>query len=97
MARDGHLRLRITTELRAKLASLAAADRRTLSNYVEKLLEENVSAAMAAKKTSRKGAPADDQRAIKLPGQVAQATTGAAAPASNATTSAPERSAARAD
>jgi predicted HicB family RNase H-like nuclease len=41
MARDGHLHLRIMAELRAKLARLAAADKRTLSNYVEKLLEEH--------------------------------------------------------
>ncbi len=54
MARDGHLNLRIKSELRAKLEQLAAADRRTLSGYVEKLLDEHVANA-AAMKTPRKG------------------------------------------
>jgi predicted HicB family RNase H-like nuclease len=49
MARDGHLHLRITSELRAKLEQLAAADKRTLSAYVEKLLEEHAANTTTAK------------------------------------------------
>jgi hypothetical protein len=42
MTRDGHLHLRIRIELRTTLERLAAADRRSLSGYVEKLLEVHV-------------------------------------------------------
>jgi hypothetical protein len=55
MARDGHLHLRIRAELRAKLARVAATDKRTLSNYVEKLLDEHVANATAVKKAPPKG------------------------------------------
>jgi hypothetical protein len=49
MARDGHLHLRITRKLRTALEQLATADRRTLSSYVEKLLEEHAANATTAK------------------------------------------------
>ncbi len=55
MARDGHLHLRIRSELRATLERLAAADRRSLSGYVEKVLEEHAASTLAPKKAPRKG------------------------------------------
>lgn len=55
MARDGHLHLRIRSELRATLERLAAADRRSLSSYVEKLLEEHAASATERTRKSRKG------------------------------------------
>ena len=42
MARSAHLNLRVRPTLKAKLEQLAKQDRRTLSAYVEKLLEDHV-------------------------------------------------------
>jgi hypothetical protein len=42
MARIAHLNLRVRPSLKAKLEKLAKQDRRTLSAYVEKLLEDHV-------------------------------------------------------
>jgi|HubBroStandDraft_4_1064222.scaffolds.fasta_scaffold1118271_1 hypothetical protein len=42
MARNAQLNLRVSSALKAKLEKLAKEDRRTLSAYVEKLLEEHV-------------------------------------------------------
>ena len=42
MARNAHLNLRVRPVLKAKLEKLAKQDRRTLSAYVEKVLEDHV-------------------------------------------------------
>jgi len=42
MARNAQLNLRVSSALKAKLEKLAKQDRRTLSAYVEKLLEDRV-------------------------------------------------------
>ena len=42
MARNAQLNLRVRPVLKAKLEKLAKEDRRTLSAYVEKLLEDYV-------------------------------------------------------
>ena len=42
MARSAHMNLRVRPVLKAKLEKLAKEDRRTLSAYVEKLLEDYV-------------------------------------------------------
>jgi hypothetical protein len=42
MARNAQLNLRVRPALKAKLEKLAKQDRRTLSAYVEKLLEDHV-------------------------------------------------------
>ena len=42
MARSAHMNLRVRPALKAKLEKLAKEDRRTLSAYVEKLLEDHV-------------------------------------------------------
>jgi predicted HicB family RNase H-like nuclease len=42
MARDAHLNLRVRPALKVKLEKLAKQDRRTLSAYVEKILEDRV-------------------------------------------------------
>ena len=42
MARSAHMNLRVRPALKAKLERLAKEDRRTLSAYVEKLLEDYV-------------------------------------------------------
>jgi predicted HicB family RNase H-like nuclease len=42
MYRSVQLNLRVKPELKATLANLAKQDRRTLSAYVEKLLEDHV-------------------------------------------------------
>jgi hypothetical protein len=42
MARSTHMNLRVRPALKAKLEKLAKEDRRTLSAYVEKLLEDHV-------------------------------------------------------
>ena len=42
MARNAQLNLRVRPALKAKLEKLAKEDRRTLSAYVEKLLEDHV-------------------------------------------------------
>ena len=44
MARSAQLNLRVEPTLKAKLEKLAKKDRRTLSAYVEKLLEDHVAA-----------------------------------------------------
>ena len=45
MARNAQLNLRVRALLKAKLEKLAKQDRRTLSAYVEKLLEDHVRSA----------------------------------------------------
>ena len=42
MARNAQLNLRVRPALKAKLEKLAKGDRRTLSAYVEKLLEDHI-------------------------------------------------------
>jgi hypothetical protein len=42
MARSAHMNLRVRPALKAQLEKLAKEDRRTLSAYVEKLLEDHV-------------------------------------------------------
>jgi predicted HicB family RNase H-like nuclease len=42
MARNAHLNLRVRPVLKAKLVKLAKQDRRTVSAYVEKVLEDHV-------------------------------------------------------
>ena len=51
LARDVHLHLRIKSDLRATLERLAAADRRSLSSYVEKVLEEHAASATQTNET----------------------------------------------
>jgi len=45
MARNAQLNLRVKPALKAQLERLAKEDRRTLSAYVEKLLEDHVESA----------------------------------------------------
>ena len=45
MPRSAQMNLRIRPALKAKLEKLAKKDRRTLSAYVEKLLEDHVTSA----------------------------------------------------
>jgi mRNA-degrading endonuclease RelE of RelBE toxin-antitoxin system len=45
MARNAHLNLRVRPTLKAQLEKLAKEDRRTLSAYIEKLLEDHVEGA----------------------------------------------------
>jgi hypothetical protein len=45
MARRAQMNLRVRPTLKAKLEKLAKEDRRTLSAYVEKLLEDHVKSA----------------------------------------------------
>ena len=42
MARSAQMNLRVRPALKAKLEKLAKEDRRTLSAYIEKLLEDHV-------------------------------------------------------
>ena len=42
MARSAQMNLRVRPALKAKLEKLAKGDRRTLSAYVEKLLEDHI-------------------------------------------------------
>ena len=42
MARSAHVNLRVRPVLRGKLEKLAKQDRRTLSAYAEKILEDHV-------------------------------------------------------
>ena len=45
MARSAQMNLRVRPALKAKLEKLAKKDRRTLSVYVEKLLEDHIKSA----------------------------------------------------
>ena len=45
MARSAQMNLRVRPALKAKLEKLAKEDRRTLSAYVEKLLEDHIRSA----------------------------------------------------
>ena len=45
MARSAQMNLRVRPALKAKLERLAKEDRRTLSAYVEKLLEDHIRSA----------------------------------------------------
>ena len=60
MARNAHLNLRVRPTLKTRLEKIAKEDRRTLSAYVEKLLEDHVKSAFQvpkARKRSSKEAP----------------------------------------
>ena len=48
MARNAQLNLRVRPTLKAKLEKLAKEDRRSLSAYVEKLLEDHIRSAPTA-------------------------------------------------
>ena len=50
MARNAQLNLRIKPALKAKLDKLAKQERRTLSAYVEKILDDHVKGAPSQKK-----------------------------------------------
>jgi hypothetical protein len=52
MARNAQLNVRIRADLKAKLEKLAKEDRRTVSAYVEKLLEDHVE--NASRRTKRR-------------------------------------------
>jgi hypothetical protein len=52
MARNAQLNLRIKPVLKARLEKLAKQDRRTLSAYVENVLDEHVKTSSRKKKTS---------------------------------------------
>ena len=52
MARSAHMNLRVRPALKAKLEKLAKEDRRTLSAYVEKLLEDHVDQLNAIKSSA---------------------------------------------
>jgi hypothetical protein len=52
MARNAQLNLRIMPELKATLEKLAKQERRTLSAYVEKVLDEHIRNASSRKKHS---------------------------------------------
>jgi hypothetical protein len=60
MARSAQVNLRVRPALKAKLEKLAREDRRTLSAYIEKLLEDH------AKSTSQVGAEQKRHR-VKQP------------------------------
>jgi hypothetical protein len=49
MARNAHLNLRVRPVLKAKLEKLAKQDRRTVSAYVEKVLEERKTSSSTTK------------------------------------------------
>jgi hypothetical protein len=53
MARNAQLNLRVRPILKAKLEKLAQEDRRTLSAYVEKLLEDHVGSASQVRVAQR--------------------------------------------
>jgi predicted DNA-binding protein len=55
MVRNAQLNLRIKPELKAKLEKLAKQDRRTLSAYVEKVLDEHVESTFSRKKHLKRG------------------------------------------
>ena len=60
MARNAQLNLRVRPTLKTRLEKLAKEDGRTLSAYVEKLLEDHVKSAFQvskARKRSSKEAP----------------------------------------
>jgi hypothetical protein len=48
MARNAQVNLRVRPSLKAKLEKLAKEDRRTLSAYIENLLEDHVKSAFRA-------------------------------------------------
>ena len=53
MARNAQLNLRVRPTLKAKLEKLAKEDLRTLSGYVEKLLEDHVKSASQIRRRSK--------------------------------------------
>ena len=53
MARNAQLNLRVRPALKAKLEKLAKEDRRTLSAYVEKLLDDHVRSASEVEQRRR--------------------------------------------
>ena len=53
MARNAQLNLRVRSAIKAELGKLAKEDRRTLSAYVEKLLEDHVGSASQAEQRRR--------------------------------------------
>jgi len=54
MARNAQLNLRLRAALKAELEKLAKEDRRTLSAYVEKLLEDHVETASQIKRRAKR-------------------------------------------
>jgi hypothetical protein len=59
MARNAQVNLRVRPSLKAKLEKLAKQDRRTLSAYVEKLLEDHAKSAsqIGAEQAHRRAKP----------------------------------------
>jgi hypothetical protein len=59
MARSAQVNLRVRPSLKAKLEKLAKQDRRTLSAYVEKLLEDHAKSAsqIGAEQAHRRAKP----------------------------------------
>jgi hypothetical protein len=59
MARNAQVNLRVRPSLKAKLEKLAKQDRRTLSAYVEKLLEDHAKSAsqIGAEQANRRAKP----------------------------------------
>jgi hypothetical protein len=55
MARIAQINLRVRPTLKAKLEKLAKQDRRTLSSYIEKLLDDHVRSASPADRTPGRG------------------------------------------
>ena len=60
MARNAQLNLRVRPALKAKLEKLAKEDRRTLSAYVEKLLEDHVKSGSQVEVEQQKQAKQSD-------------------------------------
>jgi hypothetical protein len=54
MARNAQLNLRVRASLKVKLEKLAKEDRRTLSAYVEKLLEDHVKSASGIRRRAKR-------------------------------------------
>jgi hypothetical protein len=54
MARSAYLNLRVRPALKAKLEKLAKKDRRTLSAYLKKLLEDHVKSAFQVSNTRKR-------------------------------------------
>jgi hypothetical protein len=50
MKKDASVNVRLTSELRAKLQDLADADGRTLSNYIERVLNAHAEAKLSSEK-----------------------------------------------
>ena len=57
MSRIAQINLRVRPSLKAKLEKLAKQDRRSLSSYVEKVLEDHVKARQASSKGVERNRP----------------------------------------